>query len=232
MKSTVILKKHYWKVLWYLKTLLLTIIFLFHWDKNRDGERINLCNYAHCLETDCICKSLSENLSWDVQTSRTSKVTLQLRRGFYHDRYRDIAKVFFLIHLSIDRHIHIRPHTQTHVRLCLLYLSFLSKFYHLGFFVCLTLLLAVIPDLFKQDFSPHLVIAPNAGIAAYSSWLPTIVCLSHSKNLSLTVCIYLAVLANLTRSCYLYQWTENRINLIYFFFSLNPSGCLDEHFRS
>ncbi|XP_062159992.1 uncharacterized protein LOC133867285 isoform X1 [Alnus glutinosa] len=84
--------------------------------QNRDGERINLCNYAHCLETDCICKSLSENLSWDVQTRRTSKVTLQLRRGFYHDRYKDIAK----------------------------------------------------------DFSPHLVIAPNAGIAAYSSWLPTI----------------------------------------------------------
>ncbi|GMY26143.1 zinc finger MYND domain-containing protein 15 isoform X2 [Fagus crenata] len=82
--------------------------------QHRDGERIDLGNYAHCLETDCICKSAAE--TWDVETSRTSKVTLQLRRGFYHDRYNDIAK----------------------------------------------------------DFSPHLVIAPNAGIAAYSSWLPTI----------------------------------------------------------
>ncbi|KAB1207824.1 Zinc finger MYND domain-containing protein 15 [Morella rubra] len=84
--------------------------------QNRDGERINLCNYSHCFETDCICKSASETISWGVQTSRTSKVTLQLRKGFYHDRYRDIAK----------------------------------------------------------DFCPHLVIAPNAGVAAYSSWLPTI----------------------------------------------------------
>ncbi|KAM4109988.1 hypothetical protein ACJW30_03G159900 [Castanea mollissima] len=84
--------------------------------QHRDGERIDLGNYAHCLETDCICKSASENLSWDVQTGRTSKVTLQLRRGLYHDCYHEIAK----------------------------------------------------------DFSPHLVIAPNAGVAAYSSWLPTI----------------------------------------------------------
>ena len=42
----------------------------------------------------------------------------------------------------------------------------------------------------EQDFSPHLVIAPNAGIAAYSSWLPTIVCVlilltSHSHSLRL-----------------------------------------------
>lgn len=38
--------------------------------------------------------------------------------------------------------------------------------------VCISLFL-----FFGQDSIPHLVIAPNAGIAAYSSWLPTIVCL-------------------------------------------------------
>lgn len=78
--------------------------------------------------------------------------------------------------------------------------------------------MAVIPDFFKQDFSPHLVIAPNAGIAAYSSWLPTIVCLWYSEHLSLTVCICLAVLTNLPRSCYLCQWTKNWIGLVYFSF--------------
>lgn len=64
---------------------------------NRDGERIDLYNHAHCLETDCSCKSSSESMSMDVKTSRTSKVTLQLRNGLYHDRYRDIAEVSFLI---------------------------------------------------------------------------------------------------------------------------------------
>ncbi|KAG6654432.1 zinc finger MYND domain-containing protein 15 [Carya illinoinensis] len=90
---------------------------------NRDGESIDLCNHAHCLETDCSCKSSSESMSMDVKTSRTSKVTLQLRSGLYHDRYRDIA----------------------------------------------------------EDFSPHLVIAPNAGIAAYSSWLPTVELIKETK---------------------------------------------------
>ncbi|KAM5566666.1 zinc finger MYND domain-containing protein 15 [Rosa sericea] len=81
--------------------------------QHRDGERIELCNYAHCLDRDCVCKSSIES---DVHTNETSAVTLQLRRGLYHERYTDIAK----------------------------------------------------------DSSPHIVIAPNAGIAAYSSWLPTI----------------------------------------------------------
>ncbi|KAL5759693.1 hypothetical protein ACOSQ2_018531 [Xanthoceras sorbifolium] len=84
--------------------------------KHRDGEKINLCGYAHCNETDCICKSSSENFDWSLGTVGSSAVTLQLHKGFYHDRYKDIAK----------------------------------------------------------DSFPHLVIAPNAGIAAYSSWSSTI----------------------------------------------------------
>nr|XP_011463402.1 PREDICTED: zinc finger MYND domain-containing protein 15 isoform X2 [Fragaria vesca subsp. vesca] len=81
--------------------------------QHRDGERIKLSNYAHCLGTDCVCKSSVES---GVHTNDTSAVTLQLWRGLYHERYTDIVK----------------------------------------------------------DSYPHIVIAPNAGIAAYSSWLPTI----------------------------------------------------------
>ena len=39
----------------------------------------------------------------------------------------------------------------------------------------------------KQDSFPHLIIAPNAGIAAYTSWLPTIVRLSARASLSSTM---------------------------------------------
>lgn len=64
-----------------------------------------------------MCKLASENAILGTQTGLTSALTLQLWRGFYHDRYRDVVK----------------------------------------------------------DSFPHLVIAPNGGIAAYSSWLPSIV---------------------------------------------------------
>ncbi|KAK3013337.1 hypothetical protein RJ639_009308 [Escallonia herrerae] len=51
-----------------------------------------------------------------ASTAKSSAVTLRLHAGYYHDRYRDVAK----------------------------------------------------------NSSPHLIIAPNAGVAAYSTWLPTI----------------------------------------------------------
>lgn len=69
------------------------LILLFLLLMNRDGEKIDLCNYAHCSDSDCICKSSSEKFSWSACTVRSSSVTLQLHRGFYHERYRDIAKV-------------------------------------------------------------------------------------------------------------------------------------------
>ncbi|KAJ6721833.1 ZINC ION BINDING PROTEIN [Salix viminalis] len=84
--------------------------------RQRDGEKISLCSYAHCLDADCMCNFSSENLSQIANTGKSTSVTLQLRSGFYHERYRDLA----------------------------------------------------------EDLCPHLVIAPNAGIAAYPSWLPTI----------------------------------------------------------
>ncbi|XP_058193260.1 uncharacterized protein LOC131310320 isoform X2 [Rhododendron vialii] len=82
---------------------------------SRDGERIDLHGYAHCIETDCICQSPSENQSL-LASGKSSVVRLRLHSGCYHDRYRDITK----------------------------------------------------------ESLPHLVIAPNAGVAAFMSWLPTI----------------------------------------------------------
>lgn len=69
---------------------------------------IELCNYAHCLDRDCICKSSSETVSWDAHTSKPSAVTLQLRSGFYHDRYKDIAQVVYFLSLSMDINIHAK----------------------------------------------------------------------------------------------------------------------------
>ncbi|KAI3970591.1 hypothetical protein MKX01_024238 [Papaver californicum] len=81
----------------------------------RDGSKINLHAYAHCVDIECDCKSLTE-AEWRISDGTTSVVSLQLHKGFYHDLYRNL----------------------------------------------------------KKDPAPDLIIAPNAGIAAYPSWLPTI----------------------------------------------------------
>lgn len=85
-----------------------------------DGEIISLCGYTPCMEEDCDCKCSNEIL----KPGNKSAVSLQLYRGFYHDRYSDIA---------------------------------------------------------KDSPPPHIVIAPNAGIAAYPSWLPTIELIKEMK---------------------------------------------------
>ncbi|KAG4159286.1 hypothetical protein ERO13_D02G166800v2 [Gossypium hirsutum] len=82
---------------------------------HRDGDKIDLHSYAHCIEQDCDCRYKNENTSCSI-CHTSSAVTLQLHRGYYHERFLDIS----------------------------------------------------------EDSHPHLVIAPNAGIAAYASWLPTI----------------------------------------------------------
>ncbi|XP_030443104.1 uncharacterized protein LOC115665366 [Syzygium oleosum] len=84
--------------------------------EHRDGETIKVGGYAQCSETNCDCKSTSSHESKSLNTAYDSTVILQLRRGCYHDIYRNIS----------------------------------------------------------EESLPHLVVAPNAGIAAYSSWLPTI----------------------------------------------------------
>ncbi|KAA3482914.1 zinc finger MYND domain-containing protein 15 [Gossypium australe] len=94
-----------------VKSFPLGLIFAFV----RDGDKIDLHSYAHCFEQDCDCRYKNENTSCNIGHA-SSAVTLQLHRGYYHDRFLDISK----------------------------------------------------------DSLPHLVIAPNAGVAAYASWLPTI----------------------------------------------------------
>ncbi|KAL8121179.1 hypothetical protein AgCh_018075 [Apium graveolens] len=79
----------------------------------RNGERIELYKYAHCNEIDCVCKSSEKNFS---SGPSSVGVEIRLHAGYYHDRYKDLAK----------------------------------------------------------DSVPHLIVAPNAGIAAYTSWSPTI----------------------------------------------------------
>ncbi|XP_072984912.1 uncharacterized protein [Typha latifolia] len=81
----------------------------------RDGETINISKYVSCSEESCRCKSSCTG-SGKIGSSGTTTVTLKLRKGFYHDRYRDISK----------------------------------------------------------DSRPNVIVAPNAGVAAYSTWLPTI----------------------------------------------------------
>ncbi|TVU39210.1 hypothetical protein EJB05_12618, partial [Eragrostis curvula] len=86
--------------------------------KSRDGEVVSIPRYAHCSDESCCCKSGSEDLT-------SSPVTLKLWKGFYHERYRDIMKVFLTV-------------------------------------------------TFLLNSNPHLIFAPNAGVAAYPSWMPTI----------------------------------------------------------
>ena len=80
------------------------IFFVFSILMNRDGEKISLCSYAHCLDADCICNFSSETLSQIANTGKSTSVTLQLRSGFYHERYRDLAEVFFPL---VSKHIFI-----------------------------------------------------------------------------------------------------------------------------
>ncbi|KAI3720277.1 hypothetical protein L6452_21190 [Arctium lappa] len=83
---------------------------------DRDGETISLYSYAHCVETNCSCKSGKGEFSSHTATDKSAAITIRLHSGCYHDRYRELTK----------------------------------------------------------EFLPELIIAPNAGIAAYKSWLPTI----------------------------------------------------------
>ena len=67
---------------------------------NRDGEIISLCGYAPCMEEEeCGCQCSSQILKHNNKSSESSAVSLQLYRGFYHDRYSDIAKVPFFLFL-------------------------------------------------------------------------------------------------------------------------------------
>ncbi|XP_010043830.2 zinc finger MYND domain-containing protein 15 isoform X3 [Eucalyptus grandis] len=110
--------------------------------EHRDGETIKVGGYAQCSDTDCDCKSTSSQGSKSLDTAYDSTVILQLRRGCYHDIYRNISEESF----------------------------------------------------------PHLIVAPNAGIAAYSSWLPTIE-LIHKMNVPAVFSDYCEEACHLATRC-------------------------------
>ncbi|XP_065860952.1 uncharacterized protein [Euphorbia lathyris] len=85
---------------------------------NWDGQKVHLHSYAQCSDTECPCRHSSKNVNSNTvtNTDKSSKVTIQFHRGYYHDCYRDLM----------------------------------------------------------QASAPHIIVAPNAGIAAYTSWLPTL----------------------------------------------------------
>ncbi|XP_009605575.1 uncharacterized protein [Nicotiana tomentosiformis] len=84
--------------------------------EERNGERIELHDYAHCTETNYKCKCSTENFGPTSLSSGSSAIKLKLHAGYYHDCYENIIK----------------------------------------------------------GSPPNLIIAPNAGVAAYRSWVPTI----------------------------------------------------------
>ncbi|KAL3337082.1 hypothetical protein AABB24_029641 [Solanum stoloniferum] len=91
--------------------------------EERNGERIELRDYAHCTETNCKCKCSAESFGPTSLQSGYSAVTLKLHNGYYHDCYKDLMK----------------------------------------------------------DTPPNLIIAPNAGVAAYRCWLQTIELINEIK---------------------------------------------------
>ncbi|KAJ8569861.1 hypothetical protein K7X08_006438 [Anisodus acutangulus] len=91
--------------------------------EERNGERIELRDYAHCTETNCKCKFSTESFGPTSLQSGSSAINLKLHAGYYHDCYKDLMK----------------------------------------------------------GSPPNLIIAPNAGIAAYRSWLPTIELIKEIK---------------------------------------------------
>ncbi|XP_016457860.2 uncharacterized protein LOC107781639 isoform X1 [Nicotiana tabacum] len=84
--------------------------------EDRNGERIELRDYAHCTETNCQCNCSTESFGPTSLSSGSSAIKLKLHAGYYHDCYKNLIK----------------------------------------------------------GSPPNLIIAPNAGVAAYRSWLPTI----------------------------------------------------------
>lgn len=111
----------------------------------RNGERIELCDYAHCTETNCKCKCSSESFGPTSLQSESLAIALKLHNGYYHDFYKDLMKVC---------------QTAFVFAICFLLLLVLLK--------CCKLC---------QSTPPDLIIALNAGVAAYRSWLQTIVSL-------------------------------------------------------
>lgn len=139
---------------------------------------ISLSRYPHCMEEECKCNDSIEIPNPGNESALSSAVSLQFHRGFYHDRYSDITKVRTPFFSS-------RGKQQSTILLTYPFSWTLTCLIHKKM-----LLIFLIDILSGQDsLPPHIVIAPNAGIAAYPSWLPTIVC--HIQYFSGTSFMYI-----------------------------------------
>ncbi|KAL4185240.1 hypothetical protein AMTRI_Chr10g4900 [Amborella trichopoda] len=109
--------------------------------RSRDGEQLVLDNYIRCSDMDCSCK-LSMSTAENACNTNYSIVSLQLWKGLYHDRFKDITKESF----------------------------------------------------------PNYITAPNAGVAAYPGWVPTIELIKEIKVPAI-FSDYCEEAANLAASC-------------------------------
>lgn len=150
-----------------LLPILITYVYSFWTILNlyhRDGEKIDLYTYAQCDETGCRCKLSAENHRDRKTTCHPYPITLQLHAGYYHDCYKGLLKVC-QENKWINSWCIQNPTNFSHE-------------------ICFDL----------QDSFPHIVIAPNAGIAAYPSWVPTLVSLSITRVCGLYLKISLLIL--------------------------------------
>ncbi|PWA97058.1 zinc ion binding protein [Artemisia annua] len=52
---------------------------------DRDGETVGLCNYAHCMEVNCSCKSGKGEFNSNTTANNSSAITIRLHSEFVPD---------------------------------------------------------------------------------------------------------------------------------------------------
>ncbi|CAN4124301.1 unnamed protein product [Withania somnifera] len=132
--------------------------------EERNGERIELRDYAHCTETNCKCKCLTENCGPTSLPSGSSAIILKLHAGCYHDCYKDLLK----------------------------------------------------------GSPPNLIVAPNAGVAAYRSWQQTIELIKEIK-VPAFFSDYCEEACNLATCCISSVTGASPTIPVSFFFSFHPT---------
>lgn len=99
-----------------------------------------------------MCSVWRQTVNVKFQTSALAKALWHLLKSHY-----SFMRVIIMIFLEI----------------CLRLASYFTSYKGLYAFTLCGVVLTLL--IHWQDYSPHLIIAPNAGVAAYMSWLPTIV---------------------------------------------------------
>ncbi|KAL8138192.1 hypothetical protein V2J09_004193 [Rumex salicifolius] len=168
--------------------------------EHRDGETINLDNYAQCSDASCRCRANDSGIDLKNCNDRSPAVTLHLSKGLYHECFMSISK--FIIHSQGTKKRRLGAPQQGRRLTRLKRRHWEGALRHtrrrsaLPFFVtefdynrpaiqtparsssAPHSSVAVFSSSFLQQYNitsfPDLIIAANAGIAAYPSWAPTI----------------------------------------------------------